>query len=548
MSGHIVARRHFRATWRDWKGDPVSSARRVFGKRIPIPIPPELTDEPALLAYLKLSPAELKRIWWFRRRMYSQFEIAKGSGKVRLITAPDRRLKIIQQKLRPVLEQLYRVRDPVHGFVLQRSVKTNAESHGGRRFVVNLDLKDFFPTITEKRIVGLLQSLGVDSRVSEIMARLCCHASQLPQGAPTSPVLSNMICYRLDTDLLLNAKESRCIYTRYADDITFSSYQPPTPLFEVAVPTAGRFSPDMLAPALRAAITSNGFVVHPDKAHYADRNSRRMVTGVKINDGLNVDRLYVRRVRAMLHSVEKLGLSGAQARYSSDGGKGDLAAHLRGKIAYIAHLKGHADPVVRSLARRYNTNFAAKPIKLTPTAEERRDRSVWVVEDAEHTGTSFFLKGVGLVTAAHCVEGLSEVDVLHPSKHTTTFKVKILHVDTHRDLALLDHTSIPATEFYELQPATKPVAVTDAVTAVGYPDWGYGERLNIRPGGVSLLTIRSGVQMIEVTQQLTQGMSGGPILNANGEVVGVIHKGGPAEGRQLAIKVSELDSVKMKAS
>jgi S1-C subfamily serine protease len=520
----------------------VPSARRFFGKRIPIPIPPELADEPALLAHLKLGPTELKRIWWFPRRMYSQFEIAKGSGKVRTITAPDRRLKILQQKLAPLLEQLYRVRDPVHGFVLQRSVKTNAEAHGRRRFVVNLDLKDFFPTITERRIVGLLQSLGVDTRVSEIVARLCCHASQLPQGAPTSPVLSNMICYRLDTDLLLIAKSSRSIYTRYADDITFSSHQPPTPLFEIAVPTAGRFSPDLLAPELRAAIRSNGFVVHPDKVHYADRNSRRSVTGVKINAGLNVDRLYVRRIRAMLHSVEKLGLADAQARYSSGGGKGGIAAHLRGKIAYVAHLKGQTDPVVRSLARRYNTNFAAKPIKLTPTAEERRDRSVWVVEHSEHTGTSFFLKGVGLVTAAHCVEGLTEVDVLHPSKHTTTFKVKVLHFDKHRDLAVLDHAAIPATDFYELQPASKAVAITDAVTAVGYPHWGYGERLNIRPGEVSLLTVRSAVQMIEVTQQLTQGMSGGPILDANGEVVGIIHKGGPGEGRQLAIKFSELDA------
>jgi hypothetical protein len=158
----------------------VHSARRAFGKRIPIPIPPELADEPALLAYLKVSPAELKKIWWFRHRMYSQFDIAKRSGKVRTITAPDRRLKIIQSKLAPLLDQLYRVRQPVHGFVPERSVKTNAEAHGRRRFVVNLDLQDFFATITEKRVAGLLRALGVDRRVSEIVARLCCHMGRLP--------------------------------------------------------------------------------------------------------------------------------------------------------------------------------------------------------------------------------------------------------------------------------------------------------------------------------------------------------------------------------
>lgn len=525
------------------------SARRAFGKPIPIPIPPELADEPTLLTYLKLSAAELKKIWWYRGRMYSQFDVAKCSGKVRTITAPDRRLKITQKKLIPLFEQLYRVRNPVHGFVPERSVKTNAEAHGRRRFVVNLDLKDFFPTITEKRVVGLLRSLGVDKRVSEVIAHLCCHMGRLPQGAPTSPILSNMICYRFDTDLLLVAKTSRAIYTRYADDITFSSYQVPTPLFEGLVPAVGRFSPDLLAPELRTAITNNGFVVHPDKAHYADRNSRRIVTGVKINAGLNVDRRYIRRIRAMLHSIEKLGFTDAQAKYSSNGGRGNLAAHLRGKIAYVAHLKGHADPVVRSMAQRYNKSFIAEPINLTPTVEERRDRSVWVVDHPELYGTAFFLKDVGLVTAAHCVGGLSDVDVLHPSKHTTKFRVKVLHFDEHRDLAVLDHSTIPTTDFYELEPAAREVAVTEAVTAVGYPDWGLGERLNIRSGEISLLTARFGVQLIEVTQQLTQGMSGGPLLNVAGEVVGIIHKGGPAEGRQLAIKLSELEaSIKTSAS
>lgn len=207
----------------------MTSSRRVFGKRIPILIPPEFADEATLLSHLGINTNELKKIWWFRSQMYQQFSIAKGTGKVRLITAPDRRLKMLQQKLLPLLDQLYRVRSPVHGFVPNRSVKTNAESHRSRRFVINLDLKDFFPSITENRIQGLLSALGLNYRVAEIIARLSCFGSRLPQGAPTSPTLSNMICYRLDTDLMQVAKGARAIYTRYADDITFSSYQPPSP-------------------------------------------------------------------------------------------------------------------------------------------------------------------------------------------------------------------------------------------------------------------------------------------------------------------------------
>lgn len=516
------------------------SAARIFGKRIPISIPPEFADESSLLAFLGLSPDELKRIWWFRGRMYHQFEIGKGGGKSRLITAPDQRLSILQSKLRLPLNTLYRVRNPVHGFVPERSVKTNAEAHGQRRFVVNLDLQHFFPTITENRVRGVLQALGIDQRVAEIIARLCCFDSHLPQGASTSPVLSNMICYRLDTDLLRIAKAARAIYTRYADDITFSSYQPPAPLFEAGLPTVGRFSPELLAPSLRAAFLTNGFIIHSEKAHYADRNSRRMVTGVKINAGLNVDRRYIRRIRALLHSIETLGLANAQSKFTGLGGKGNLAAHLRGKIGYVGHLKGATDPVVRALALRFNTSFGTNPITLAPTDEERRDRSVWVVDHIDQYGSAFFLKGVGLVTAAHCVKGLSEVEILHPSKHTTTFSAKVIKSHDHLDLALLDISNIPATEYFEFEVATTPPLVGDPVTAVGYPHWAPGDRLNHRPGFVSLITPQAGVRKIEVSQMLTQGMSGGPILDANSRVIGVIHKGGPSEGRQLAIHLSVL--------
>jgi len=512
----------------------------MFGKHMPIAIPPEFADEATLLAHLGVNEREFKKIWWYRRRMYGHFSIAKAPGKVRLISAPDRRLKMLQHKLVPLLDKLYRIRNPVHGFVPGRSVKTNAQAHGRRRFVVNLDLKDFFPTITENRVRGLLESIGLDERVSEIIAHLCCFNNHLPQGAPTSPVLSNMICFRLDTDLLQIAKSARAIYTRYADDITFSSFQPPGPLFDGVVPGTGRFSPDLLAAPVRAAFSSNGFAIHPDKAHYADRNSRRIVTGVKINAGLNVDRRYVRRIRAILHSVEKLGLTGAEAKYAAGGGKGSLASHLRGKISYLTHLKGQADPVVRSLALRFNKSFSSHPIQLAPTAEDQRDRAVWVIDHPDHYGSAFFLKGVGLVTAAHCVQGLDQAELLHPSKHTTTFKAKVLKRDQHRDLALLDETAIPSTEYFELEPATDGPVVGNGVTACGYPHWAPGDRLNIRPGHISLVTPKAGVLMIEVTQELTQGMSGGPILDRAGKVVGIIHKGGPHEGRQLAIDLSVL--------
>lgn len=518
----------------------MTSLRRIFGKAVTIVVPLEMKDEAALLNYLKVTPKELKKIWWFRDQMYHEFNISKRSGKLRTIAAPDQRLKIIQRKITPLLDQIYRVRTPVHGFVPSRSVKTNAEAHLGRRYLVNVDLEDFFGSITEKRVFGLLISLGIDQRVSEIIARVCCRFGQLPQGAPTSPVLSNMICYRLDTDLLHISKLTRCIYTRYADDISFSSHQPPVLLFNGLLPGVGRFSPDLLAGNLAGAIVSNGFAINSDKAHYADRNSRRIVTGVKINAGLNVDRRYIRQIRALLHSVECVGLEDAQIRFSANGGKGHISNHLRGKISYVAYLKGQTDPVVRSIVGRYNTNFKKQPIKLVPTDEEKRDRAVWVVDHPKDTGTGFFIKGIGFVTCAHCVEGLDEVGLLHPSRHTTIFRAPIIHRDEHRDLAILDTSSIPPSEFYELELSETSPKGTDKVVALGYPGWGFGERLNIRPGEVTVLTIKFGVPLIEVSQQLTQGMSGGPIVDRAGKVVGVIRSGGPSEGRQFAVHANQL--------
>jgi hypothetical protein len=123
----------------------------LFGQPSRVAIPAELADEAALLAYLGLGGAELRKIWYYRRRMYRHFSIAKGPNKVRIINAPDKRLKFLQRKLADKLTELYRPRNPVHGFVIERSVKTNALAHLHRRFVVNIDLKDFFPTISQNR-------------------------------------------------------------------------------------------------------------------------------------------------------------------------------------------------------------------------------------------------------------------------------------------------------------------------------------------------------------------------------------------------------------
>lgn len=517
----------------------------MFGTPVHVPIPAELADEASLLAYLGVSQAELKKIWYHRERMYTNFNVAKKSGKPRPINAPDRRLKFLQRQIAVKLDALYPRRNPVHGYVKGRSVKSNATAHLKQRFVLNLDIKDFFVTITETRIAGILTAIGVSSRVASIIARVCCYGGRLPQGGPASPVLSNMICFRLDRALLKIAKDARCIYTRYADDISLSGMRPLSSLFETGLPPPGRVAPELLSVALQGAFSNNGFVLNAEKIHYADKFSRRIVTGVKINEGLNVDRRFVRNIRAALFDVERDPVA-AQTRYASKyGGNSSIAAHLKGKIAWLGFVKGLADPVYRSLALRFNKSFETQSITVEATREERIDRSVWVIEhssvldDSYRQGSAFFLDGVGLVTAAHCVAGVKEATVHHPSRPSNKFKVHVKHYSKHRDLAILTHM-IPETDFYQLAMSATPAATGDPVTAVGYPVFSPADKINIRSGTVSSTTVKSLIPLLEVNFKLVQGMSGGPVIDRHDAVVGVIHKGGPKMPRDFAIVIAEL--------
>ncbi len=516
------------------------SAFYLFGGTSRAKIPLELSLKSELLKYLGVSPAELKKIWWFRHRMYSHFNISKKSGKVRLISAPNYRLKMLQQKIARSLSGLYNPRNPVHGFVPDRSVKSNAESHVRRKFILNVDIKNFFPTISEARVQGLLESIGIDTDVAETISRLCTNNGCLPQGAPSSPVISNMICFRLDKSLMSFSKEHRLLFTRYADDITLSSFQPPTALFEGDRPVSGRLPLEKLSGDLLSIFGINGFELNAEKIHYADKNSRRMATGIKINEGLNVDRRYIRNIRSALFKVEKTGVVAVQSELTARFGKScNIQAHLQGKISWVGFVKGQSDPVFRGLAKRYNACFSTNPIKVHPSQTEILDRAVWVLETENDTGTAFFLKGVGLVTAAHCVNGAASIEIFHPAKTANTFKVGIQHICTHRDLALLSH-SIPSTDYFELDVFGGLPATGANTVAAGFPSYGPGDRLNIRPGTISSLTVKHAVKLIEVTQKLSQGMSGGPLMMGDHSVMGVVHKGGPVEPRDFAVRLSEL--------
>ncbi|GLK54079.1 hypothetical protein JOD31_001246 [Methylopila capsulata] len=281
---------------------------------------PEITSPKALADAIGVPLAELRFLAYDRKLSrishYQRFAIAKKTGGVRQISAPMPRLKRAQYWILDALLGHAAVHDAAHGFVRGRSIVTNAARHVGRDVVVNLDLKDFFPTLDFRRVKGKFRGLGYAEPVATVLALICTEPDvdeieidgerlfaargprRLPQGAPTSPLLTNLICARLDARLTGLAASLGFVYTRYADDMTFSASG------EAAAKVGAMLK------FVNEIVAAEGFVVHPDKTRVMRRGGRQEVTGLVVNERVAVPRDVLRRFRALLHQIEATGPAG----------------------------------------------------------------------------------------------------------------------------------------------------------------------------------------------------------------------------------------------
>jgi RNA-directed DNA polymerase len=245
---------------------------------------------------------------------YTSFTIPKKSGGVRTINAPTDKLKALQRHLSTKLYQCRADIDAVtklkplsHGFRKSQSIITNAHPHTKSRYVLNLDLEDFFPSINFGRVRGFFMKnndFKLHADVATAIAQIACHNNELPQGAPSSPVISDLVAHLLDVRLVRLAKKNDCTYSRYADDITFSANQktfPPTLAIEAAPNTW------QLAKPLTDAISLAGFRPNPAKTRMQYRTSRQTVTGLTVNQKVNVQATYYRSLRSMCYQLFKTG-------------------------------------------------------------------------------------------------------------------------------------------------------------------------------------------------------------------------------------------------
>lgn len=301
---------------------------------------PPLANPKQLAEALKLSVTQLRWLTFNREAAekihYRRFTIPKRDGSQRAIWAPMPRLKRCQRWiLRNIIERLP-IHGNVHGFLAGRSIRSNASVHRGSRMIVQMDIKDFFPTLSYRRVKGMFRHAGYREQIATLLALLCTESPRevvqhdgktlyvalgsrcLPQGAPTSPAITNTICLKLDQRMQAMAAKLGWRYSRYADDMTFS-----LPLKSKETPRVGK----LLGTAAQI-VNEEGFRVNGKKTRVSRIGGRQVVTGLVVNGTSTprVSREYRRQLRAAIHNYAKTGKLH----------DGETLSTLRGRAAHIA--------------------------------------------------------------------------------------------------------------------------------------------------------------------------------------------------------------------
>lgn len=294
--------------------------------------------------------------------LYEYYTIPKKKGGSREIFAPFEMLKLVQKRLNYFLQAYYLTIKPneVHGFVVNPhylgtycNIVGNAKVHVRKKHVLNIDLKDFFPSISANQVKTLFLSeyFNLNEQIATALTLLTTYKGKLPIGAPTSPVISNFVCHQLDRDLKSFSSIKAMAYTRYADDLTFSSDLPIT-------------EDDILD--IINLIKYNGFEINEKKLRLKTSNRKQTVTGLTVNEKVNVDRKLLKRIRAMLHDMTTNGIDTATRRHFNlkteveVKHRAKFISRLEGYINFVGQVRGKYDPLYVRQKASFNEVFSPK--------------------------------------------------------------------------------------------------------------------------------------------------------------------------------------------
>lgn len=469
---------------------------------------------------------------------YNVFTIPKKSGTERRITAPVSPLKILQKKLCFILSSIIDPKHSVHGYVRERSIRTNSKVHAGKQNIFIVDLQDFFPSINFGRVRGLFMAppFKLNEKVATVLAQICTFENSLPQGAPTSPAVSNLICRKMDQQLSRLARSYRCDYTRYADDITFSTKKDVFPkAIAISIPNSKEAH---CGDELSRIITMSGFAINAKKVRLIHRSRQQKVTGLVSNEFPNVDRKYIRQIRAMLHAAKKFGFDAAEAHFHDKyyskhlkpgRGKPSYKKVIRGKIDFVGMIRGKLDPLYLSLIRQLQVLDPTLVRKLPSPSWIDEIKSALFVIDAEISGgkilqgTGFLLKGIGLVTCAHVIDASVNLEIYQGDNPSKQYKVSSVWTDKAVDIAVL---GIEGFSGGELALGDDGAAREDSeILLAGYPDFAPGNSGVIVRGRIVATNKLMGHRRFLIDASIVPGNSGGPVLDNRRRVIGIAAKG-----------------------
>lgn len=516
--------------------------------------------------YLGISTGYLQKILFQQKSsLYTSFNIPKKNGELRLIHKPSKSLMVIQIKIKELLESSFNPHSKAHGFIKDKDFITNASNHVNRKYVLNFDLEDFFNSISFSRVRQMfIAYFRLNSSVATVLANLCCHPDGfLPQGSPTSPVISNVIIKTLDKELTNYVKKLyKTYYTRYVDDITISSNSNDFPNDIASYNSDGILT---LSDNIQRIIIKNGFRVKESKTRLQSSRNNQTVTGITVNKKINLNRRYIKNIRAILHKFDITHNLEAEIEVFNHKNLSSGRTYnsiisvflvLKGKIMHIAHVRGYNDAVFQKLSKHFNQIVVSKNIKIKPIVEDNSTRwiedNIFVIDPSEETrylvdnnsfdetfysqGTAFYLKGVGLVTNYHVIKDLV-IDVIEKKysfckeyyieyksySSIGTKRAKIVYYDKNADIAILEPESL--CELENGFKANTYIRANHKIKLAGYPEYYKGDHLRIEEGIILRQVSFFGNVRYDISPLIFGGNSGGPILNKKNEVVGVAVRG-----------------------
>lgn len=282
---------------------------------------PVIFDSKHLEKILCISPDDLTTLVFGTKYFYRSFQMKKRTGGSRKIEVPYPKLMIVQYWIKEAILDRLKVTDEAHGFVPERSILSHVNLHKNSKFMLKIDIEDFFGSIKENWVINYFQSIGYSSSLSVKFGKLLTNNGSLIQGSPTSPILSNLLFSKVDSALSKLAHKNSIIYSRYADDLCFS----------------GEYVPVKLKRIVSKILLSHHFNVNAKKTYYG-KISGTTITGLKVIDNeVRVPRSFKREIRKEIYFIQKFGILGHlnKRRIRDD----RYLEILRGKVNFWAFIE-----------------------------------------------------------------------------------------------------------------------------------------------------------------------------------------------------------------